>query len=88
MLTAESIVMLLVNKVETIPHPSDPMADDIKLEAPVVRWKQLLGDKQPEIAKENQNSLRGKFGRDVILNGFYGSDDATAANKERDIFLF
>ena len=22
------------------------------------------------------------------MNGFYGSDDAKAANKERDIFLF
>ena len=45
MMTAESIVMLLVNKVDYIPHPNDPMAEDIKLEAPVVRWKQLLGDK-------------------------------------------
>jgi nucleoside diphosphate kinase len=39
MMTAESIVMLLVNKVDSIPHPTDNMAEDIKLEAPVVRWK-------------------------------------------------
>lgn len=66
MLTAESIVMLLINKSETIPHPTDPNAEDIKLEAPVARWKQLIGDKQPEIAKENPNCLRAKFGKDVI----------------------
>jgi hypothetical protein len=39
MMTAESIVMLLINKSETIPHPTDPNGEDIKLEAPVTRWK-------------------------------------------------
>ena len=28
------------------------------------------------------------FGVDLIKNGFWGSDDAKGANKERDIFLF
>lgn len=88
MMTAESIIMLLVNKTEKIPHPSDPDAEDIKLESPVLRWKQLIGDKLPEVAKENMNSLRAKYGVDVIKNGFHGSDDPKAANKERDIFLF
>lgn len=87
-MTAESIVMLLVNKVDAIPNPTDPDGEDVTLEAPVQRWKQLCGDKQPEIAKENPNALRGKYGVDVIKNGLHGSDDAKAANKERDVFLF
>ena len=28
------------------------------------------------------------FGKDIIRNAFWGSDDAKSANKERDIFLF
>ena len=31
--------------------------------------------------------LRGKYGKDAIRNGFWGSDHAKAANKERDVFL-
>jgi len=31
--------------------------------------------------------LRATYGRDIIRNAFWGSDDAKAANKERDIFL-
>lgn len=80
--------MLLVNKVDTIPNPTDPDGEDVTLEAPVQRWKQLIGDKQPEIAKDNPSSLRGKYGIDVIKNGLHGSDDPKAANKERDVFLF
>ena len=45
MMTAESIVMLLVNKVDKIPNEEDPTGEEIILEAPVVRWKALLGDK-------------------------------------------
>lgn len=40
------------------------------------------------MAREEAGSLRGKYGVDVIKNGLHGSDDAKAANKERDIFLF
>ena len=31
--------------------------------------------------------MRGVFGKDMIKNAFWGSNDAKAANKERDIFL-
>jgi len=31
--------------------------------------------------------LRATFGKDIIRNAVWGSDDAKAANKERDIFL-
>ena len=39
MMTAESVVMLLVNKVDKIEDPNDPEGEEIKLEAPVTRWK-------------------------------------------------
>ena len=88
MLTSESVVLLLVNSCDSIPAEEEG-EEDIKLESPVTRWKKLLGSRIPEEAKtESPNSLRSLFGRDEIQNGFYGSDDAMAANKERDIFLF
>lgn len=31
--------------------------------------------------------MRGIYGKNIIRNAFWGSDDAKAANKERDIFL-
>lgn len=31
--------------------------------------------------------LRSTFGKDIIRNALWGSDDAKAANKERDVFL-
>lgn len=34
-----------------------------------------------------QARLRGVFGKDMVRNAFWGSNDAKAANKERDIFL-
>ena len=87
-MTAESVVLLLVNDKEFIPAEEEG-EEDIKLESPVVRWKKLLGNKNPEEAKaEEPDSLRALFGTDEIKNAFYGSDDAMAANKERDIFLF
>ena len=88
MTTSESIVMLLINSKDTIEDPEDEEGEDIKLEPPFMRWKQLLGCKDPEEAKSNEKSLRGKYGKDLIMNGFHGADDARSANKERDIFLF
>ena len=87
-MTAESIVLLLVNAVDSIPAVNQD-EEDVKLETPIVRWKKLLGNKNPEEAKaEGNKSLRALFGVDDIRNGFYGSDDPISANKERDIFLF
>lgn len=106
MMTAESIVMLLINKVETVYDPEKELT--VKLESPIARWKELIGDKNPDVAKgqetvkglkklneetgeitegENQPRLRGIYGKNEIRNAFWGSDDAKAANKERDIFL-
>ena len=49
MLTAESIVFLLINKVDTV--WSEEAGMDVKLESPIVRWKRLIGHKDPEDAK-------------------------------------
>lgn len=50
--------MLLVNSRETI-QAEEEGEEDIKLENPVLRWKKLLGDKDPELAKTaDPNSLR------------------------------
>lgn len=49
----------------------------------------MIGPTNPEVAKrEDPESLRAKFGTDIMRNEFYGSDTKTAANKERDIFMF
>lgn len=107
MMTADSIVLLLINKVDKV--WDEEKQEDVKLESPIIRWKKLIGNKDPEVAKteepihgvkipnpetENhelishkQARLRGVFGKDAIRNGFWGSDDAKAANKERDVFL-
>ena len=50
MMTSESLVLLLVNKVDSIPAEEEG-EEDIKLESPVVRWKKLIGHKNPEEAK-------------------------------------
>ena len=50
MLTAESIVILLINKVDTV--WSEEAGMDVKLESPIVRWKKLIGNKDPDEAKD------------------------------------
>ena len=49
-MTAESIVLLLTNSRDTIPAKVDG-EDDIKLDNPVVRWKRMIGNKDPDDAK-------------------------------------
>ncbi len=82
-----NLVLVLINKVETI--WDEKKEEDVKLESPIVRWKRLIGDKDPNEAKaKDPKSLRAVYGIDIIKNGFYGSDDPKSANKERDVFLF
>ena len=52
MLTSESVIMLLINKVDTVYDPEREI--EVKLESPIVRWKELLGDKNPENAKAQE----------------------------------
>lgn len=105
MMTGESIILLLINKVE---HVWDASAqEEVKLESPIIRWKRLVGNREPDVAKTEealpapnkineetkeeevttQGRLRGIYGKDAIRNGFWCSDDAKSANKERDVFL-
>lgn len=71
--TGESLVLLLS-------HTSND---------PISALKKLVGPKDPEVAKKSDpESLRAKYGKDIIKNEFYASDDQLSANKERDIFRF
>jgi nucleoside diphosphate kinase len=86
-LTAESLVLLIINKVETV--YDEKKDEDVKLESPIIRLKKLVGNKDPNEAKlSDPNSIRAKFGVDLIKNAMYCSDDPKTANKERDVFLF
>jgi hypothetical protein len=68
---------------------NEETGEETKLDPPVTRWKKFLGDKNPATAKEDEpESLRALYGTDIIRNGFHGSDDDRASNRERDIFLF
>jgi len=56
---------------------------------PISLVKGIIGHKNPEEAKKtNPNSLRAKYGKDIVRNEFYSSDDLLGANKDRDIFRF
>jgi hypothetical protein len=41
--------MVLINKSETI--YDEAKEEDVKLESPIIRWKNLIGDKDPNEAK-------------------------------------
>ena len=57
MITAESVVLLLINKVDTVWNEEAGM--DVKLESPIVRWKKLIGNKDPEVA-QSEDPLPGE----------------------------
>ena len=48
MLTAESIVLLLINKVDEV--WDEELGEDVKLESPITRWKKLIGNMDPAVA--------------------------------------
>lgn len=57
--------------------------------SPIVRWKELIGDKDPSVAKtQNPNSLRAQYGTSLIKNEFWGSDTNTDAYRELNVFQF
>ena len=87
LMTADSVVLLLCNAVDKLPAEEEG-EEDVVLESPIVRWKKLIGNRNPEEAKaEDPDCMRALFGTDEIRNAFHGSDDPISANKERDIFL-
>lgn len=52
MLTAESVILLLINKVDKIFDPEREV--EVKLESPIRRWKELIGDKHPDSASSQE----------------------------------
>jgi len=49
MLTADSIVLLIINKVNEVWN--EELGENKLLESPIDRWKKLIGDMDPEVAK-------------------------------------
>jgi len=56
-------------------------------QSPVIRWKNLIGNKDPLI-KTNPETLRTIYGTDIIRNEFWGSDTVSDAFRELSIFHF
>ena len=55
--------------------------------SPIVRLKDLIGNKDPVVAKANNpNSLRGLYGQDLIKNEIWASDSPSDAFRELSIF--
>lgn len=52
-MTAESIVLLLINKVDKV--WDEQKHEEVKLESPIIRWKRLIGNKDPEVAKTEEH---------------------------------
>ena len=78
--------MVLINKNETF---VDPNGINTHYAPPYIRWKELIGNKEPPVAKStNPNSLRGLYGVDIIKNEFWGSDSASDSYRELSIFMF
>ena len=48
-MTAESVIMLLINKVSEV--WDENLGENVTLGSPIERWKKLIGDMDPEVAK-------------------------------------
>lgn len=81
MMTAESIVLLLINKVDQA--WDETRGEEVALESPIVRWKKLIGNKDPETAKSEEPlpgpKVTNEAGEEettqvVPLRGQYGKD--------------
>lgn len=78
--------MVLINKNETF---LDTNGINTQYAPPYVRWKELIGNKDPSTAKTlNANCLRALYGVDIIKNEFWGSDNASDSYRELSIFMF
>ena len=56
---------------------------------PIENWKKMIGPADPQQAKKTDpESLRAKYGKSIVKNQFFGSDNPLDANKERKIFSF
>jgi len=78
--------MVLINKNESY---VDSNGITTLYNPPYARWKDIIGNKDPSIAKtSNPQSLRGIYGIDIIKNEFWGSDSASDAYRELSNFMF
>ena len=77
-------ILVLINKEETY---LDENGIKTYYDSPVQRWKEMIGDKDPNVAKGDENALRGIYGRDLIHNGFWGSDNVSDAYRELSMFM-
>ena len=77
-------ILVLINKEDTY---LDENGIKTYYDSPVQRWKEMIGDKDPNVAKSDENALRGIYGKDLIHNGFWGSDNASDAYRELSMFM-
>ena len=77
-------ILVLTNKEDTY---LDENGIKTYYDSPVQRWKEMIGDKDPNVAKSDENALRGIYGKDLIYNGFWGSDNASDAYRELSMFM-
>lgn len=79
-----SALLVLINRNE---YFIDSNNMEVKYPSPVLRWKELIGPKNP-IEDKNKSTLRGEYGIDIIQNSFYGSDNSSDAYREISCFYF
>ena len=69
-------ILILINKNDTY---IDDNGIKTPYESPIIRWKELIGNKDPIQAKtSNPTCLRVLYGIDLIKNEFWGSDTPSA----------
>lgn len=85
MTCAPVAILVLINKEETY---LDEHGIKTYYQSPIVRWKEMIGHKDPNVAKStNPDSLRGLYGESIIKNGFWGSDNPSDAFRELSCFM-
>ena len=77
-------IMVLINKSDSY---IDTNGIKAKYSSPVIRWKTLIGNKDP-LTKTNIENLRAIYGMDIIRNEFWGSDSPSDSYRELCIFQF
>ena len=77
-------ILILINKEESY---LDENGIKTLYLSPVERWKEMIGNKDPNVAKsDDENALRGIYGESIIKNGFWGSDNNSDAYRELSMF--
>lgn len=77
-------ILILINKDESY---IDESGITVEYHSSIQRWKELIGNKDPALAKtQNANSLRAIYGTDIVFNEFWGSDSPQDAYRELTCF--